>query len=56
MDPLLAGALTILAGVTIVAAAAGFITLIALKGTASQDRAAVLESVAKIVAALRGRR
>ncbi|MDX3715791.1 MULTISPECIES: hypothetical protein [Streptomyces] len=56
MDSLLAGALTALAMVVIVAAAAVLITHFAMKGADSRHRAAVLESVAEVIRAIRGKR
>ncbi|MEU2502894.1 hypothetical protein [Streptomyces sp. NRRL S-1314] len=56
MDPMLAAMLITLATVMIVATAAVMIAHFAVKGTDSSHRAAVLESVAKIVWAIRGKR
>ncbi|SNT59852.1 hypothetical protein [Actinacidiphila glaucinigra] len=49
-------AAVLLAGVAILAIAAVTITGLALKGTASQDRARILKAVAELLRELRGRR
>ncbi|MFH8573777.1 hypothetical protein [Streptomyces sp. NPDC017993] len=56
MDPMMAGMLTALSVVTIVAAAAVLITHFAVKGTESRHRAVVLEGVAAVIRAIRGKR
>ncbi|MCX5318128.1 hypothetical protein [Streptomyces sp. NBC_00154] len=56
MDPALAAALTIVAGLLIVAVAAVLVTRFALNGTTSADRASVLTAVAELIRAIRGKR
>ncbi len=48
-------ALVPVAGLLIVAGAAVRIVVVALKGTASRDRAPVLRAVAEVIRAVRGR-
>nr|WSW48738.1 hypothetical protein OG296_37035 [Streptomyces sp. NBC_01001] len=49
-------ALVPVAGVLVAAAAAVLIVMVALRGTASRDRATVLKAVAEVIRALRGSR
>lgn len=51
-----AWALVPVAGMLVTAAAAVLIVVVALRGTASRDRATVLSAVAAVIRALRGRR
>ncbi|MFE2145207.1 hypothetical protein ACFXA3_26315 [Streptomyces sp. NPDC059456] len=53
---LTAWALVPVAGMLVAAATAVAIVTVALKGTASRDRATVLKAVAEVVRAVRGRR
>ncbi|MER6048319.1 hypothetical protein ABT168_12780 [Streptomyces sp. NPDC001793] len=56
MDPLMASLLTALVAVTIVAVAAVLITHLAVRGTESRHRAAVLESVASVIRSIHSKR
>ncbi|MCF4140444.1 hypothetical protein L1856_31760 [Streptomyces sp. Tue 6430] len=51
-----AWALVPVAGMLVTAATAVSIVMVALKGTASRDRATVLKAVAEVIRAVRGRR
>ncbi|WP_189111749.1 hypothetical protein [Streptomyces camponoticapitis] len=56
MDPVIASAWAGVAAVVVLATAAVLVTYVAVKGTDSRHRAAVLRGVAEIIRALRGRR
>ncbi|MEW2622134.1 hypothetical protein [Streptomyces sp. NPDC048106] len=56
MDPLLLAAASALVTLLIIAAAAVLIVRSALTDTDSKDRASILEGVAEVVRALRGKR
>ncbi|MGW3668153.1 hypothetical protein [Streptomyces sp. NPDC005141] len=51
-----AWALVPVTGMLVTATAAVLIVVVALKGTASRDRATVLRAVAEVILAVRGRR
>ncbi|WP_344407136.1 hypothetical protein [Streptomyces longisporus] len=56
MDSVLVWPLAVVASMTVVAVAAVLLARFALRGTASEHRAAVLGAVADVVRAVRGRR
>ncbi|WP_197085343.1 hypothetical protein [Saccharothrix sp. ST-888] len=56
MNPIIAATLTALGTVTVIAAAAVLVVWLAMRGTDSRHRAAVIDSVAGLLRAIRGRR
>lgn len=56
MDPIVIGMIASLGVITCVAAAAVLVVWLAMRGTASHNRAAVLTAAADVIRAIRGRR
>ncbi|MFF5575685.1 hypothetical protein [Streptomyces luteogriseus] len=56
MDPLLLGALVVVAVTAVVSAAAVLVTRLTMNGTRSEHRARVLSGAAEVIRAVRGRK